>query len=88
MKAQNLTIHPARVPTPIALIVSFPSNPTAMTVDLDFYKEVVKFAKDHGMYILSDLAYAEIYFGDVPPPSILEERIRRLLEQEQEAANP
>ena len=43
-----------------------------MTVDLDFYKEVVKFAKQHGMYILSDLAYAEIYFGDVKPPSILQ----------------
>ena len=43
-----------------------------MTVDLDFYKEVVHFAKEHNMYILSDLAYAEIYFGDVPPPSILQ----------------
>ena len=43
-----------------------------MTVDVAFYKEVVKFAKDHGMYILSDLAYAEIYFGDEPPPSILQ----------------
>lgn len=60
------------IPSPTCLILNFPSNPTAMTVDLDFYKEVVKFAKDHGMYILSDLAYAEIYFGDVPPPSILQ----------------
>ncbi|MDF2366430.1 LL-diaminopimelate aminotransferase [Sneathiella sp.] len=60
------------IPTPTCLILNFPSNPTAMTVDLDFYKEVVKFAKDHGMYILSDLAYAEIYFGDVKPPSILQ----------------
>ncbi|MCC3304811.1 LL-diaminopimelate aminotransferase [Sneathiella sp. HT1-7] len=60
------------IPTPTCLILNFPSNPTAMTVDLDFYKEVVKFAKDHEMYILSDLAYAEIYFGDVKPPSILQ----------------
>ncbi len=60
------------IPSPTCLILNFPSNPTAMTVDLDFYKEVVKFAKQHGMYILSDLAYAEIYFGDVPPPSILQ----------------
>jgi alanine-synthesizing transaminase len=60
------------IPTPTCLILNFPSNPTAMTVDLDFYKEVVKFAKDHDMYILSDLAYAEIYFGDVKPPSILQ----------------
>ncbi|MEX1034850.1 MAG: LL-diaminopimelate aminotransferase [Sneathiella sp.] len=60
------------IPSPTCLILNFPSNPTAMTVDLDFYKEVVKFAKQHGMYILSDLAYAEIYFGDVKPPSILQ----------------
>ena len=60
------------IPTPTCLILNFPSNPTAMTVDLDFYKEVVKFAKDHEMYILSDLAYAEIYFGNVTPPSILQ----------------
>ena len=60
------------IPAPTCLILNFPSNPTAMTIDLDFYKEVVKFAKDHGMYILSDLAYAEIYFGDEPPPSILQ----------------
>ena len=60
------------IPSPTCLILNFPSNPTAMTVDLDFYKEVVKFAKQHGMYILSDLAYAEIYFGDAPPPSILQ----------------
>ncbi len=60
------------IPTPTCLILNFPSNPTAMTVDLDFYKEVVKFAKDHEMYILSDLAYAEIYFGNVKPPSILQ----------------
>ncbi|MAL80024.1 MAG: aminotransferase [Sneathiella sp.] len=60
------------IPAPTCLILNFPSNPTAMTVDLDFYKEVVHFAKEHNMYILSDLAYAEIYFGDVPPPSILQ----------------
>lgn len=60
------------IPAPVCLILNFPSNPTAMTVDLKFYEEVVKFAKQHGMYILSDLAYAEIYFGDTPPPSILQ----------------
>tara|TARA_R100000005_G_scaffold96520_1_gene84148 strand:+ start:9227 stop:10435 length:1209 start_codon:yes stop_codon:yes gene_type:complete len=60
------------IPAPTCLILNFPSNPTAMTVDLDFYKEVVRFAKEHNMYVLSDLAYAEIYFGDVPPPSILQ----------------
>ncbi len=60
------------IPSPTCLILNFPSNPTAMTVDLDFYKEVVRFARQHDMYILSDLAYAEIYFGDVKPPSILQ----------------
>jgi len=59
-------------PTPTCLILNFPSNPTAMTVDLDFYEKVVAFAREHKMYILSDLAYAEIYFGDTPPPSILQ----------------
>ena len=60
------------IPSPTCLILNFPSNPTAITVDLDFYIEVVAFAKKHGMYILSDLAYAEIYFGDIKPPSILQ----------------
>ncbi len=55
-----------------ALIVSFPSNPTAETVDLDFYKDLVKLAIKHEIYILSDLAYSEIYFENNPPPSILE----------------
>lgn len=60
------------VPKPTALIVNFPSNPTAYLADLDFYRAVVAFCRKHEIYILSDLAYAEIYFGDVPPPSILQ----------------
>jgi alanine-synthesizing transaminase len=60
------------VPKPTALIVNFPSNPTAYVASLDFYREVVAFAKRHDVWILSDLAYAEIYFSDVPPPSILQ----------------
>ena len=59
-------------PTPVALIVSFPSNPTAQVVDLNFYKEVVKIASKYQVYVLSDLAYAEIYFDQSPPPSILQ----------------
>ena len=54
------------------LIVSYPSNPTAQWVDLDFYKEVVALAKKHEMLVLSDIAYSEIYFDDNPPPSILQ----------------
>ena len=67
------------VPSPVALIVSFPSNPTAQVASLDFYKEVVKIAIKYGTYILSDLAYAEIYYDDIPPPSILQvERAREV----------
>jgi alanine-synthesizing transaminase len=60
------------VPKPTALIVNFPSNPTAHMADLDFYREIVAFARRHEIWIMSDLAYAEIYFNDQPPPSILQ----------------
>jgi alanine-synthesizing transaminase len=60
------------VPKPTALIVNFPSNPTAYLADLEFYKEIVAFARRHEVWILSDLAYAEIYFGARVPPSILQ----------------
>jgi alanine-synthesizing transaminase len=59
------------VPPPTALVLNFPSNPTAQVVDLAFYEEVVAFAQRHEIFILSDLAYAEIYF-EAPPPSILQ----------------
>ncbi len=61
------------VPKPIALVINYPSNPTAQVASLDFYKEVVAFCARHDMYLISDLAYAEIYFDDAtPPPSVLE----------------
>ena len=60
------------IPKPIAVVVCYPSNPTAYVADLDFYKELVPFAKKHGVFILSDLAYAEVYFDDQPPPSVLQ----------------
>ncbi len=60
------------IPKPIALVLNFPSNPTAMTADLDFYKEVVGYARRHDLIVISDIAYSEIYFDDNPPPSILE----------------
>lgn len=60
------------IPKPLALILNYPSNPTAYVTDLDFYGECVAFAKKHGIYILSDLAYSEIFFDDNPPPSILQ----------------
>ncbi|MFN8832146.1 MAG: LL-diaminopimelate aminotransferase [Labrys sp. (in: a-proteobacteria)] len=60
------------IPKPIAVIVSYPSNPTAMVADLDFYRDLVIFAKKHDIFVLSDLAYSEIYFDGVPPPSVLQ----------------
>lgn len=57
---------------PVALIVNYPCNPTAETADLAFYEQVVDLCRHHGIYILSDLAYCEIYFDDNPPPSILQ----------------
>ena len=60
------------VPKPIAVVVCYPSNPTAQTATLDYYKKVVAFAQEHDLLILSDLAYSEIYFGDEPTPSMLQ----------------
>lgn len=60
------------IPRPLALILNYPSNPTAHVATLDFYKEVVAYARRHDIMILSDLAYAEVYFDGNPPPSVLE----------------
>ncbi len=59
-------------PKPVALVLCYPSNPTALTADLDFYAKVVEFCREHDIIILSDLAYSEIYFDGNPPPSILQ----------------
>jgi alanine-synthesizing transaminase len=60
------------IPKPIAVVTCYPSNPTANIASLDFYKDLVAFAKKHELFILSDLAYAEVYFDDNPPPSVLQ----------------
>ena len=60
------------VPKPLAVVVNYPSNPTAEIASLDFYGEVVAFCRQHGIYIISDIAYAEVYFEGQPPPSILQ----------------
>ncbi|MGE3714314.1 MAG: aminotransferase class I/II-fold pyridoxal phosphate-dependent enzyme [Alphaproteobacteria bacterium] len=57
---------------PVAVIVNYPCNPTAMTATLAFYQTLVDFCREQQIYIISDLAYCEIYFGAVPPPSILQ----------------
>jgi alanine-synthesizing transaminase len=60
------------VPTPKVLVIGYPSNPTAYVADLPFYEKVIDFARAYGLWVISDLAYAEIYFGDEPTPSILQ----------------
>ena len=60
------------VPKPTALVLNFPANPTAQVVDLDFYAEVVAFCRRHDIILLSDVAYAEVYFDGNPPPSALQ----------------
>ncbi len=59
-------------PPPSILILSYPSNPTAQWVDLDFYRDAVELARKHDLLIISDVAYSEIYFDNNPPPSILQ----------------
>src|SRR6201991_3518692 len=60
------------IPKPIAVVICYPSNPTACVADLEFYRDVVAFAKQHEILVLSDLAYAEVYFDGNPPPSVLQ----------------
>jgi alanine-synthesizing transaminase len=67
---ERAVIH--SIPKPLAVVVCYPSNPTAHVADLDFYRDLVTFAKRHDLIILSDLAYAEVYFDDNPPPSVLQ----------------
>ena len=60
------------VPRPSVLIVNYPSNPTAETVDLAFYERLVAWAKENKVWILSDLAYSELYYDGKPTVSVLQ----------------
>jgi alanine-synthesizing transaminase len=60
------------IPKPLAVVLSYPSNPTASTADLAFYTEAVQLAKRLDLIILSDIAYAEIYYDENPPASVLQ----------------
>jgi alanine-synthesizing transaminase len=71
LSAVGRAVHES-TPSPKVLVLSYPSNPTAQWVGLEFYKEAVALAKKHDMLVLSDVAYSEIYFDDNPPPSILQ----------------
>jgi LL-diaminopimelate aminotransferase len=55
-----------------AMYVNYPNNPTSATATIDFYKELVALAREKGIILISDMAYSEIYFDGVKPPSILE----------------
>jgi len=65
-------IYHSTLPNPKILVISFPHNPTTKTVSIEFFKEIVKFAKKNKLWIIHDNAYADIYFDDFVPPSILQ----------------
>ncbi len=60
------------VPRPSVLVVNYPSNPTSETVDLAFYERLVDWARDNKVWIVSDLAYSELYFDGKPTASVLQ----------------
>ncbi len=60
------------VPRPSVLVVNYPSNPTAETVDITFYERLVAWARENKVWVLSDLAYSELYFDGKPTASILQ----------------
>src|SRR3954467_11748098 len=66
-RAMNFT-----VPRPSVLVVNYPSNPTAEAVDLAFYERLVAWAKENQVWIISDLAYSELYYDGNPTHSILQ----------------
>lgn len=60
------------VPRPSILVVNYPSNPTAETVNLAFYERLVAWARDNSVWVISDLAYSELYYDGAPTVSILQ----------------
>ncbi|MBY0519489.1 MAG: aminotransferase class I/II-fold pyridoxal phosphate-dependent enzyme, partial [Sphingomonas sp.] len=60
------------VPRPSILVVNYPSNPTAETVGIDFYERLVAWARENNVWVISDLAYSELYFDGKPTTSILQ----------------
>lgn len=61
-----------RIPKPKMLIINFPANPTAQCVELDFFERIVALAKEYGIYVVHDLAYADICFDGWKCPSIMQ----------------
>jgi len=59
-------------PRPKMLVLNFPANPTAMCVELDFFERVVEIAREHNIWVVQDIAYADIVFDGYVAPSILQ----------------
>ena len=59
-------------PRPKMLVLNFPANPTAMCVEIDFFEKVVEIAREHNIWVVQDLAYADIVFDGYIAPSILQ----------------
>ena len=70
---ENLTrVYRQTQPRPRALIMSFPHNPTTNVVDLEFFKKVVEFALEHEVWVVHDLAYADLVYDGYRAPSLLQ----------------
>jgi alanine-synthesizing transaminase len=65
-------LYKTAVKPPKVILISFPHNPTTICVDLEFMREIVELARQHGSYIIHDFAYAELGFDGYRPPSILQ----------------
>ncbi len=59
-------------PKPKVMVLCFPHNPTTETVDLEFFQKIVDFAREHDIFVIHDLAYADIVFDGYQPPSFLQ----------------
>ena len=60
------------VPRPSIIVVNYPSNPTSETVDLAFYERLIAWAKENKVWVISDLAYSELYYDGNPTVSVLQ----------------
>src|SRR5919112_3719227 len=67
-----MRVYRQTLPRPRILVINFPHNPTTAVVDLEFFKKIVAFAKEHDVLVVHDLAYADIVFDGYRAPSLME----------------
>ena len=67
-----MRVYRQTLPRPRILVINFPHNPTTAVVDLEFFKKIVAFAKEHNVIVIHDLAYADIVFDGYRAPSFLQ----------------